>query len=330
MEKIKSFRKVIVSVDQSNFEANTIELFKYQAHHSPIYNKYLQFLKVNAIGVSKVTDIPFMPIEFFKHHPIQTASWKPQCHFESSGTTGSKRSRHLLDDLGFYLETARKSFEIQYGPLNKFHFIALLPSYHENRHSSLITMMDHFISNSHSEISGYYLVNSKQLLQQIKAIGSNSKPAIVFGVAFALLDLAENNKGLQFNNTLIMETGGMKGRRKEMIRLELHSILKDAFGVDQIHSEYGMTEILSQCYSTGNGIFTSPPWMKVLIRDPYDPFHILKPPASGGINIIDLANCHSCAFLETEDLGHVHVDGSFQVSGRFDNSEVRGCNLILV
>ena len=330
MEKIKSFRNEIFSIDQSNFEAKTIELFKYQAHHNAIYNQYLQFLKVNALGVSKVTDIPFMPIEFFKHHSIQTASWKPQCHFESSGTTGSERSRHLLDDLGFYLQIAQKAFEIQYGSLNKFHFLALLPSYRENPHSSLITMIDHFIHNSHSSFSGHYLVNSKKLVQQIKAIGSNSKPAIVFGVSFALLELAEKNKGLHFDNTLIMETGGMKGKRKEMIRLELHTILKDAFGVDQIHSEYGMTEILSQCYSTENGIFNSPPWVKILIRDPYDPFHILKPPASGGINIIDLTNCHSCAFLETQDLGHVHADGSFQVLGRFDNSEVRGCNLMMV
>ena len=330
MEKIKSFRNEIFSVAQSNFEVKALQLFQYQAHYNPTYNKYLQSLNINPIQVSKVTDIPFMPIEFFKHHPIQTTSWKPQCHFESSGTTGSKRSQHLLDNLGFYLEIARKAFEIQYGSLNNFHFLALLPSYRENPHSSLITMIDHFIRYSNSSFSGYYLVNSKQLLQQIKTIGSNSKPAMVFGVSFALLELAEKNKGLQFDNTLIMETGGMKGRKKEMIRLELQSILKDAFGIDQIHSEYGMTEILSQCYSKENGIFTPPPWVKVLIRDPYDPFDILDPPASGGINIIDLANIHSCAFLETQDLGHAQPDGSFQVLGRFDNSEVRGCNLMLV
>jgi phenylacetate-coenzyme A ligase PaaK-like adenylate-forming protein len=312
-----------------DFEEQALKLFRFQATENPVYKEYMRILKVNPEEITHLKDIPFLPIDFFKSHKIVCGSEKTEKVFYSSGTTGMTRSNHYISNLSVYETSFIKGFELFYGPIADYCFLALLPTYLENESSSLVYMADHLIRMSNHPESGFYLKNTEELISKIKDLEEKGQKTILLGVSYALLDIAEKYP-MQLKNTIVMETGGMKGKRKELTRSELHSILKSGFGVKTIHSEYGMTELLSQAYSNGEGTFFCPPWMKVIIRDTYDPFSFLEYGKSGGINIIDLANINSCSFIETKDLGKINSDGSFEVSGRFDNSDIRGCNLLVV
>lgn len=318
-----SFKKDIYQIEESGFEAAAVALFDYQWHENELYQSYCTHLSKNPTNVSRLTDIPFLPISFFKSHEIRSGSWKPEKVFKSSGTGNTSRSQHLIKDLDFYLENTIRSFESTYGNVKKYQIRALLPSYQEQGDSSLIAMVDHFMSRAPK--SAYYLKKDKDL---IKDLLDNNETSLLIGVSYALLDLAEKYE-LDLNDQIIMETGGMKGRRKEMIRDELHGILRNAFNLDQIHSEYGMCELFTQAYAPKNGVFSFPKWAKVLVRDINDPFVYLPENRTGGINIIDLANVDSCAFIETKDLGKAGDNGVFEILGRFDNSDIRGCNLLI-
>ena len=307
-----------------SFEKRALRLFKEQSQKCLPYNQYLKLLKTDVESISSLAEIPFLPIQFFKTHSIIAKGKKPAIRFSSSGTTGMERSQHLVADLSLYEYSFRTAFELFYGDIEKYRFIALLPSYLEREGSSLIYMCEDFIKRSKHPQSGFYLNNLDELSEIIK----EDKPTILLGVTYALLDLAELGP-FQLNNTIIMETGGMKGKRKEMLKDELHQTLSNAYGVDLIHSEYGMTELLSQAYSKGNGRFSTPHWMRVFSRDIEDPFSITNNGKTGGLNIIDLANIHSCAFIATEDLGRVYTDQTFEVLGRFEQSDIRGCNLLV-
>lgn len=308
--------------------ATALQVFKHQAIHCAVYNRFLAGLGTDIDAVNHISQIPFLPIEFFKSHPVLSTDAPAQVTFTSSGTTGMVTSSHLVTDVSWYEDSFRKAFALFYGDIASYTVLALLPSYLEREGSSLIYMAADLIRQSNNPDSGFYLYNHQELYHQlIKQRGAN-KPTLLIGVTFALLDFIEQH-AIDFPELIVMETGGMKGRRKEMIREELHSILCDGFGVGMIHSEYGMTELLSQAYSKGEGIFACPPWMKIMIRDTNDPFTNLPEGAAGGINIIDLANINSCSFLATQDLGRVQADGTFEVLGRFDNSDIRGCNLLI-
>ncbi|MBT8257867.1 MAG: acyl transferase, partial [Bacteroidia bacterium] len=282
---------------------------------------------VHPSEIRSIDKIPFLPIQFFKTHMVLSSKETIEVEFKSSGTSGQERSTHYVTDLELYKKSFVNGFKHFYGPINDFAILALLPSYLERQGSSLVYMVDHMISLSTHAESGFFLNDIDKLATVLNELDKNGKRVLLLGVSFALLDLVEKH---QFNlkNTIIMETGGMKGRRQELIREDLHKILKSGFDVENIHSEYGMTELLSQAYSKGKGRFQTPPWMKVLTRDSEDPFYILPAGSSGGINIIDLANLHSCAFIATQDLGKIYPDGSFEVLGRFDHSDIRGCNLM--
>jgi phenylacetate-coenzyme A ligase PaaK-like adenylate-forming protein len=313
-----------------DFDTTTLELFRYQAQHNPVYRAWLQQLGTDPEQVSKLEAIPFLPIEFFKTHDVTTGDYEPEVTFYSSGTTRTSRSRHLVSSQDWYNRTTQRIFEAFYGPLTDFVVLALLPSYLEQGGSSLVAMVDYFVRQSGQQQEGFYLHNHDQLLQTIKSVQQRGKKVLLIGVSYALLDWADELQGREdFSNVTIMETGGMKGRRREMIREELHSYLKYGFGVEAIHSEYGMTELLSQAYSLGDGIFKPGYTMQVLLRDLNDPFDIRPDMRSGGINVIDLANVDSCAFVETKDIGKMKGDGTFEVLGRFDNSDIRGCNLLI-
>jgi len=279
--------------------------------------------------ISHYRDIPFLPIRFFKSHLVISGEYQPEITFSSSGTTGLSTSKHHIKDQNIYVESFKKAFEIFLGKPEEYIILAMLPSYLERDGSSLVFMLDALIKMSGQNKSGFFLHEYEALHALLMRLKSNGKKVILLGVSFALLDLAEQFP-IDFPDLIIIETGGMKGRRKELIREELHQILKKGFGVDKIYSEYGMTELLSQAYSKGEGLFTSPPWMKVLIRDTNDPFSILSSGKTGGINVIDLANIYSCSFIATQDLGKIHKDGRFEVLGRFDSSDIRGCNLMVV
>lgn len=315
------------AVNDSNFEDIAIRLFRFQAENSLVYNRYLQNLKVNPSKIDKIAQIPFLPISFFKTQIIQSGKWIPEVEFSSSGTTGSLTSRHPVADLNFYLRHTEKTFERFYGPLGQYHILALLPAYLERSGSSLIAMMDHFIKRSGSEHSGFYLYNHDELIRKIEVLKSDSRKILVWGVSFALLDLAEHFQ-TDLSNAIVMETGGMKGRRAEVTRQELHSFLNQRFNTTVIHSEYGMTELMSQAYSKGGGYYQMPPWMKVVIREINDPFCFVKS-RTGGVNVIDLANFRTCSFIETQDLGKTVETGEIEILGRIDNSDVRGCNLLV-
>lgn len=318
-----SFKKDIHRIEESEFEAAAIALFDYQWHENPLYQSYCKLLSKNPTNVRNLTDIPFLPISFFKSHSVQTGKWVPEKVFKSSGTGNASRSQHLIRDLDFYLENTVRSFEAFYGALSKYQIRGLLPSYQEQGDSSLIAMADHFMSRA---INGaYYLKRNEELIEDLKA---NEGPSILIGVSFALLDLAEKHQ-LDLSGQILMETGGMKGRRKEMIRDELHGTLKYAFQLAEIHSEYGMCELFTQGYALKNGIFNFPNWTRALVRDINDPFTYLPHNRTGGMNIIDLANVDSCAFIETKDLGKIDDIGAFEILGRFDNSDIRGCNLLI-
>ena len=311
-----------------DFEQAAMETFRFQALRNPIYKKFLSLLGSSAAEVHCVDEIPFMPIQFFKDFQNKTTDFVPEKTFLSSGTTGSIQSRHLVKDLNWYVWSFREAFDYFYGPIEDYVVLALLPSYLEREGSSLIYMADDFIKSSKHKESGFYLNNRKELIENLNELEKSGKKTLLLGVSFALLDLVEEHP-FSLKHTIVMETGGMKGRRKEMIREELHQVLAAGFGVEHIHSEYGMTELLSQAYSKGKGVFQCPPWMKIKIRDTEDALSLLPQGKSGGINIIDLANRYSCSFLATQDLGRCIDDKNFEVLGRFDNSDIRGCNLLI-
>lgn len=306
-----------------------MRIFRYQAQHNPVYAQYIQHLGRDVIRITSLKSIPFLPISFFKTHALKTGNWEPQTFFTSSGTTGEVTSRHLIHDLDFYLSHAEQCFTHFFGSLEQYHFLALMPSYLERENSSLVAMMDSFIKKSKSEFSGFYRYNYEALFNDIEQLKRDTgRKVILWGVSFALLDFAERYQP-DLSNCLVFETGGMKGRRKEITREELHQQLKKNLNCKAIYSEYGMTELLSQAYTKGDNLFYPSPLMKVLIRDAVDPFEIGLMERAGGLNLIDLANIHSVSFIETEDAGKVHQDGSFEVLGRLDNSDMRGCNLMV-
>ena len=321
-----SLLKEIFSVTPTTFEEVTLRVFRYQYERIAIYRQYCDLLNRTAKNVQTIEDIPFLPIEFFKKHQILDGTLSAIA-FTSSGTSGNTTSTHFVKDTTVYEQSFINCFQKFYGPIREYAFFALLPSYLEREGSSLIYMVNYMIKHGKPS-SGFYLYNTEELLQNISAALERKEKVILFGVSFALLDLAEQHQ-FDFSEVTIIETGGMKGRKKEMIRSELHQILEQQLSTKNIHSEYGMTELLSQAYSMGDERFHCPPWMKVLIRSHNDPFDYEKPEKTGGINIIDLANLHSCSFIETQDLGKKHIDNSFEVLGRFDLSDIRGCNLLI-
>jgi len=324
----QEFKKKLLTDHLLSFSELAILLCKYQAKHNPVYEEFLSYLKTDVTSITKIEEIPFMPISFFKTQEVKCGNDFSEYVFESSGTTGKNTSRHLVSDLNFYLKNSVQLFEATYGNLSEYTIFALLPSYLERQNSSLVFMTDYFINKSFSIYSGYYLYNHEELADQLLAAKDRGEKVLLIGVTYALLDFAEKHQ-IQFPELIVMETGGMKGRRKEMIRSEVHDLLKPAFGVSNIHSEYGMTELLSQAYSTGNGLFTCSKTLKVGIREATDPFDISFNAKRGAINVIDLANVDSCAFLATEDQGILYPDGSFEINGRLDNSDIRGCNLMI-
>ncbi|WP_297337845.1 acyl transferase [Algoriphagus sp.] len=330
MNDFKSFSQAVDELKQEDFDQLALEIFQFQALENKIYRSYLNARKIDVKSVQNLSQIPFLPIQFFKEHAVVCGNQAQfPSFFTSSGTTGMITSRHYSWSEEWYLNHARRIFEKEYGSLEGFHVLALLPAYLERKGSSLVSMADFFIKSSQSKHSGFYLYNQAELLSKIDQLKNDSRKILLLGVTFALLDLVES--GLEFSqaqNLLVMETGGMKGRRKEMIREEVHEVLMRFFGVSTIHSEYGMTEMMSQAYSKGGGNYTLPTTMRVFLRDVNDPFS-LTPRSQGGINIIDLANFHSCSFLETQDLGKIDRQGRLHVLGRFDNSEIRGCNLLV-
>ncbi|MFD0992283.1 LuxE/PaaK family acyltransferase [Tenacibaculum geojense] len=313
----------------TGFETAALAVFKHQFLHNKVYRSFCDLLYVHYADVSTIEDIPFLPIQFFKSHNVVSTTNNVVQTFTSSGTTGSFPSKHLVTDLNWYEQSFKKGFELSYGAIENYTVLALLPNYLERTGSSLIYMVDDFIKRSKKPESGFYLHNLDELAQKLKILDAKGEKILLIGVSFALLDLIEKHQ-FQLKNTIVMETGGMKGRRKELIRSELHYILSKGFGVNTIHSEYGMTELLSQAYSKGNGIFNCPPWMKILIRDTEDPLSIQENNKTGGINVIDLANYNSCSFIATQDLGKLHSNGQFEIMGRFDNSDIRGCNLMVL
>lgn len=320
--------KIFSISNEVDFEKTTLEIFRYQAENNAVYKEYLQHLKTDVGSISKINEIPFLPIGFFKSHKVISSKDCAKEIFTSSGTTGAFTSRHYVPDLSIYEASFTLGFEQFYGSIKNYCVLALLPSYLEREGSSLIYMMEHLIKDSNHHKSGFYLHNHEELIATIADLKKTNQKILLLGVSFALLDLAEKHK-LDFSDVIIMETGGMKGRRKEITREELHAFLTQRLGVKKIHSEYGMTELLSQAYSKGDSLFFTPKWMKILIRDTYDPFTYEKKGRNGGVNIIDLANIHSCSFLETQDLGKIHPNSSFEILGRFDNSDIRGCNLLV-
>lgn len=309
-------------------EETALQMFRFQYEHNEVYHRFCSLLGRTPANVVSLTDIPFLPIEFFKTEKIYCADTPPEITFTSSGTTGSQTSRHFVKELSIYTESYRKGFELFYGDIEKYAVLALLPSYLERTGSSLITMVDDLIKRSKNPFSGFYLNEYDLLAERLTSLDRSGQQVLLIGVSFALLDLVEKHS-FSLKNTLVMETGGMKGRRKELVREELHAALCKGFGVEAIHSEYGMTELLSQAYSAGKGIYRCVPWMKVLVRDTNDALSYLPIGKTGGLNIIDLANKYSCSFIATQDLGRLHSDGSFEVLGRFDNSDIRGCNLMV-
>lgn len=326
MDTFKSFESEIYSVNGQSFKDIALRLFRFQAEHNPVYRSFIQHLRTDVAAVSSLTEIPFMPVSFFKDHDIKTGSWASETVFTSSSTSGTGVSRHAVASLDFYLDNATRCFEHFFGPLTDYHFLALLPSYLERQGSSLIAMIDHFIRAARSAKSGFYLHDVDRLLDDMKLI-NDSRTVILWGVSFALLDLAELHPAPL--KAMVFETGGMKGRKNEITRDELHETLTRAFSVGTIHSEYGMTELLSQAYTRGGSRFYCPPWMRIMGRDLTDPLQKGLLNETAGINVIDLANLHSAAFIETQDLGRVYGDGAFEVLGRADNSDVRGCNLLV-
>lgn len=309
-----------------------IEIYRFQYENNPLYQQYCNALGKPPSTVTRLTEIPFLPISFFKTHTVTSTSFEAEVVFESSGTTKTINSKHHVKDLDLYTKSFSKGFELFYGHPQDYCIIGLLPSYLERQNSSLVVMADHLIRNSGHPKSGFYLHDHKALAQTLQQLEHQNQKTLLIGVTFALLDFAEAYP-MPLQHTIIMETGGMKGRKEEMIRADVHAQLQKAFGLEAIHSEYGMTELLSQAYSKANGIFDTPPWMRILLRTEDDPFELIDhaeitKPANGVINVIDFANIYSCAFIATDDAGKLYPDGRFEVLGRTDNSDIRGCSLL--
>ncbi|MBL4592579.1 MAG: acyl transferase [Flavobacteriales bacterium] len=324
-----SLKNQIFNIEtEQEFNEVSLKIFNYQYNNNSVYKKFCELLKVSLNDVTTINQIPFFPIEFFKTHIIKSGEFKEQQMFLSSGTTGQIQSKHFVKDISLYEKSYNKAFAQFYGNIENYCVLALLPSYLEREGSSLIYMVDDLIKKSKHPKSGFFLENQSELIEILKKMNKNEQKTILFGVSFALLDLAEKYE-INLSNVIIMETGGMKGRRKELTRNELHNIYKKSFNVSEVHSEYGMTELLSQAYSTESGVFKTPSWMKVMIRDINDPFSIVEDNKTGGINVIDLANIDSCSFIATQDLGKKNNNEEFEVLGRFDNSDLRGCNMLI-
>jgi phenylacetate-coenzyme A ligase PaaK-like adenylate-forming protein len=315
--------------NQKQFEKMALKVFRFQYENNSVYRAFCEFLNVEKGSVKSLQQIPFLPIQFFKSHEVLSSSEKIQEKFTSSGTTGMITSKHLVTDITLYEQSYRLAFSEFYGNIEDYAILALLPSYLEREGSSLIYMVNDLIELSNNENSGFYLNNYEELISKLIELDSSGQNVLLIGVTYALLDLIEQ-QNFQLKNTIIMETGGMKGKRKEIIREELHEQLCKGFGVATIHSEYGMTELLSQAYSLGNGVFECSNWMQILIRDTEDALTHVAPGKTGGINVIDLANINSCSFIATQDLGKKYPNNSFEVLGRFDNSDIRGCNLMVM
>jgi len=314
--------------DEATFNEVALTIFRHQAINCTVYRDYIQNLKTDFSSIKNYREIPFLPISFFKSHQVLSTTDEPGIVFSSSGTTGQITSKHLVSDVKIYEESYNKAFEQFYGNPKDLCILALLPSYLEREGSSLIYMVDDLLKQSKHPQSGYFLNDVAQLYSTLLALKAARQKTILIGVTYALIDFVEQFQ-IDFPELIVMETGGMKGKRKEMVREELHETLYAGFGVKNIHSEYGMTELLSQGYSYGQGIFNCPPWMKILLRDTSDPLCLVQGKQSGGINVIDLANINSCSFIATQDLGKIYEDGSFEVLGRFDNADIRGCNLLV-
>ncbi len=329
---LQQWNDKIFTVSQAGFESLALDIFRYQSRYNDIYRRYIAALGKDPAAVSALTDIPFLPIRFFKSHQVTSSSFEPELVFESSGTTGSINSRHLVKEAAVYERSFSEAFSLFYGPATDWCIIGLLPSYLERSHSSLVYMVDRLVKQSGHPGSGFYLYEHEKLAHLLQQLEAKHQPTLLIGVTFALLDFAEKHS-LSLRHTVVMETGGMKGRREELVRPQVHSILTKAFGVTVIHAEYGMTELLSQAYSDGNGLFSCPPWMKIVLRDEEDPLTVRADTGaivSGAINVIDLANIHSCSFIATDDAGRLHPDGRFEVMGRLDNSDLRGCSLMVL
>ena len=324
----QELQEKISVVSPESFASVALDLFHYQSRYCSLYRKYLNAINKRAESVSGLKEIPFLPIELFKRQMIRSGEWQPEAVFTSSGTSGQEPSRHAVRSVHWYDTMSVRGFEAVYGPVEKYCLLALLPSYLERQGSSLVHMAAHFIERSRNDRSGFYLHDYRGLYDELRRSKELDQPTILLGVSFALLDLAER-RPMDLRGTIVMETGGMKGRREEITRGELHQQLRQAFQLSEIHSEYGMTELLSQGWSTGNGVFYPSPTMKIMIREITDPFGWVSEGNRGGVNVIDLANLDSVAFIATEDLGRSFADGSFEVLGRFDHSEIRGCNLML-
>ena len=312
------------------FADKAIKVFRFQYQHNDVYKRFINSLNCNPSSINEIERIPFLPISFFKNHQIITTTFNPQVIFESSGTTGSINSKHFIKDTVVYETSFKLAFNQFYGNIEDYCILGLLPSYLERKASSLIYMVDKLIQWSGHPLSGFHLYDHNALADKLSSLENQKQKALLIGVTYALLHFAEEFP-ISLNHTIVMETGGMKGKKKEMIRSEVHSVLKEAFGVKQIHSEYGMTELLTQAYALEEGKFKTPPWMRVLLREEDDPFNLTSSVsrATGGvINIIDLANFYSCSFIATDDAGKLHPDGRFEILGRTDNSDIRGCSLL--
>ena len=314
--------------ETQNFADKAKQVFQFQYAYNKVYRSWNEIINKDIAHPFSLSNIPFLPVSFFKTHKIACGEFEPQIIFESSGTTQSIRSRHFVKDIALYQKSFLRSFELFYGDVKDWCIIGLLPSYLERKNSSLVMMVDELIKQSNDKRSGFYLYEFDKLKKVLTQLESQHQKTLLIGVTFALLDFAEQYP-MQLDNTIVMETGGMKGRRKEMIRDEVHSILRIHLGIKKVHSEYGMTELLSQAYSKGEGRFYCPPWMKVMVRDEEDPM-LVKEYGRGVLNVIDLANIYSCSFIATDDVGTVYKDGSFEVHGRMDNSDIRGCSLMVL
>ncbi|MCL2435490.1 MAG: acyltransferase [Lentimicrobiaceae bacterium] len=322
-----NFADIFHPYSDLDFEQHALALFRHQYEKNEVYHSFCNMLNVNIKNISSLSQIPFLPISFFKTHHVKTGEFAPEIVFWSSGTTGSETSQHFIKDVTLYESAFLHAFEYFYGDPSGYCFLALLPNYLEQKHSSLIYMMKRFISGSKYAESGFYLYNVEELFEKLTTLREKKIKTVLFGVSFALLDFAEKFT-VTFPDLMVFETGGMKGRRPEMIKEELHRILCNTFGVKTIHSEYGMCELLSQAYSNGQNLFATPPWMKLLFRDEKDPLHCAASLSSGVINVIDFANIDSCAFIATDDLGKRATNGMIEILGRLDAAQVRGCNLM--
>jgi hypothetical protein len=324
---ICEYEDKIFLTEKADFESMALEIFRFQYRHNPLYQQYVNAVSIVGEQARALHQVPFLPISFFKTHTVQTTAFDPQAVFESSGTTQTINSRHLVKDLSLYRRSFLQAWEQFYGPVQDWCIIGLLPSYLERSHSSLVVMVNDMIRASGHPASGFYLYNHDELYRVLQQQEQAQQKTLLIGVTFALLDFAAAWP-MPLKHTIIMETGGMKGRREEMTRMQVHELLQTAFEVPAIHSEYGMTELLSQAYSKGQGVFDCPSWMKVVVRQEDDPLTTTTT-GSGVVNIIDLANLYSCAFIATDDIGLVHADGSFEIQGRMDNSDIRGCSLLV-